>query len=68
MSVKKDYQNRNLDKEIKKIIPKNLQRNSVEYDSNIFEKKIEEKINKFNSGKKDKEKEKENYGNNSTIS
>ena len=61
MSVTRDNSSIKVVKEIKKIIPKNIKKNLVEYDSNPFEKKIEDKLNKFNSGKNNKEKEKTNY-------
>ena len=58
MSVIRDNSSRCIDKQINKMIPKNFRKNLVEYDSNPFEKKIEDKISKFHKGKKEKEKEK----------
>ena len=58
MSVTRDNSSNIVDKQIRKIIPKNIKKNLVEYDSNPFEKKIEDKISKFHKGKKEKEKEK----------
>jgi hypothetical protein len=58
MSVTRDNTRKILDIHIKKIIPKNIKKNLVEYDSNPFEKKIEEKINIFHKGKIEKQTEK----------
>ena len=55
MSVTRDNSCRLVEKQINKIIPKNIKRNLVEYDSNPFERKIEDKISKFNKTKKEKE-------------
>jgi hypothetical protein len=57
MSLIRDNPRKIFDIQIKKIILKSIKKN-LEYDSNPFEKKIEDKINKFHKGKIEKEKEK----------